>query len=93
MAMPSAVNGVANYVPLGVKSISDDFTYNGTAILNVYQMPYNSFCAIDSPIVISAIDSSNPSAQRIYFTLLNGVAVYNGTVYPQQLTRYLSIFC
>ena len=81
-AMPSAVNGVANYTPLGVKSISDDFTYDGS-ILKVVQMPYNTFCAVDSPIVISAVDSSNPSNPRVYFTLLNGVAVYNGPIYPQ----------
>jgi hypothetical protein len=81
-AMPSAVNGVANYTPLGVKSISDDFTYDGD-VLQVYQMPYNTFCAVDSPIVISAVDSSNPSSPRVYFTLLNGVAVYNGPIYPQ----------
>ena len=82
-AIPSAVNGVSSYVPLSVKSISNDFTYNGTNSLNVFQMPYNTFCAVDSPIIISAVDSSNPSSPRVYFTLLNGVAVYNGPVYPQ----------
>jgi hypothetical protein len=82
-AMPSAVNGVSEYVPLGVKSISNDFTYNSNTILNVYRMPYNTFCAVDSPIVISAVDTGNPSSPRVYFTLLNGVAVYNGPVYPQ----------
>lgn len=81
--IPSAVNGVSEYVPLGVKSISNDFTYNSANILNVFQMPYNTFCAVDSPIIISAVDSSNPSSPRVYFTLLNGVAVYNGPVYPQ----------
>jgi hypothetical protein len=82
-AFPSAVNGVSEYVPLSVKSISNDFTYNGTNILNVYRMPYNTFCAVDSPIIISAVDSTNPATPRVYFTLLNGVAVYNGPVYPQ----------
>ena len=81
--IPSAVNGVSEYVPLGVKSISNDFTYNSDNILNVYRMPYNTFCAVDSPIIISAVDSGNPSSPRVYFTLLNGVAVYNGPVYPQ----------
>ena len=81
--IPSAVNGVSTYTPLGVKSISNDFTYNSSNILTVYQMPYNTFCAVDSPIIISAVDSSNPASPRVYFTLLNGVAVYNGPVYPQ----------
>lgn len=82
-AMPSAVNGVSAYTPSAIKSISNDFTYNGTTLLTVYQMPYNTFCAVDTPIVISAVDSTNASSPRIYFTLLNGVAVYNGPIYPQ----------
>ncbi len=82
-AYPSAVNGVLNYTQVSVKSISNDFTYNGTNTLTAYQMPYNTFCAVDSPIIISAVDSTNPSTPRVYFTLLNGVAVYNGPIYPQ----------
>jgi hypothetical protein len=46
-----------------------------------YQMPYNTFYAVDTPIVLSASDSSNPSVDRLYFTLLNNVSVLNGPSY------------
>jgi hypothetical protein len=40
-------------------------------------MSYNTFCAVDSPIIISAIDSAHPNSGRIYFTLKNNVAMNN----------------
>ncbi len=75
------VSGVDKYTLLNSPLISNDFTYNGTNI-PTYQMPYNSFCAIDTPITISAIDSSNPEPDtRVYFTLQNNVTMYNGPNY------------
>jgi hypothetical protein len=65
--------------------ITGDFTYNGTPITTL-RMPYNTFCAVDTPIVISAVDTSHTYANsdenpRIYFTLLNNVALFNGPNY------------
>jgi len=58
--------------------IVDDFKYDGeTGSIPTIQMTYNTFCAVDSPIVISAIDSSNPDNGRVYFTLQNNVTMYN----------------
>jgi hypothetical protein len=75
------VSGVDEYSVVSSPLITDDFTYNGTAIPTI-QMPYNSFCAIDTPITISAVDSSNPNPMtRVYFTLQNNVTMYNGPNY------------
>jgi hypothetical protein len=59
--------------------ITNDFTFNGSNIIT-YQLPYNTFFAVDTPIVISAIDVNN-SQSRIYFTLLNNVTLFNGPNY------------
>ncbi len=74
----TATNGVGALTAVTSYLISNDFTYDGAQI-TTYQMPYNTFYAIDTPIVISATDSSaaDPS-KRIYFTLQNNVTIYNG---------------
>jgi len=56
-------------------SISETYTYDGSP-LTTYQQPYNTFYAIDTPITISAIDSSNNNT-KLYFVLQNSVGVYN----------------
>ncbi len=76
------VSGVEQTSIIMSPKITDDFTYNGATIPTI-QMSYNTFCAIDTPITISAIDSSNPDpATRVYFTLQNNVTMYNGPNYP-----------
>jgi hypothetical protein len=60
-------------------STSDSYTYDGSP-LRTYQQPYNTFYAIDTPIVISAIDSTNGDT-KLYFVLQNSVAVYNSPNY------------
>lgn len=60
-------------------STTASHTYNGTA-LPVVQQVYNTFFAIDTPITISAIDTSNGD-KKVYFTLMNAVSNYNGPVY------------
>jgi hypothetical protein len=75
------VSGVSELTAVDVPLISDDFTYNSGTSIRTYQMPYNTFYAVDTPIVISAVDSSNAQAPRIYFTLLNNVTMYNGPNY------------
>ena len=61
-------------------SITDPYTYDGTPPITTYQQPYNTFYAIDTPITISAIDSSN-NGLKLYFVLQNSVAVYNSPNY------------
>ncbi len=78
----SQVAGVPSLTTVTTPLISDDFTYNTSAgTINTLQMPYNTFCAVDTPIVISAVDTNNPTDPRIYFTLLNNVTMYNGPNY------------
>ena len=75
------VAGVDQISIVGSPLLTNDFTYNGLSIPTI-QMPYNTFCAIDTPITLSAIDSSNPDpTTRIYFTLQNNVTMYNGPNY------------
>ena len=72
------ISGVGFTTSVKSPIITNDFTYNTTtATLTTYQLPYNTFYAVDEPIVISAIDSSNPSNGRIYFTLQNSTNVSN----------------
>jgi len=71
------ISGVANTTEVYSPLMTNDFQFNGS-IITTYQMPYNTFCAVDSPITISAIDSNNPTNGRIFFTLLNNVGVFNG---------------
>lgn len=61
--------------------ISDDFTFNSANSIETYRLPYNTFYAVDTPIVLSAVDTNNPSNPRIYFTLLNNVTLFNGPNY------------
>ena len=61
--------------------ITNDFTFNSPTKIKTYQLPYNTFFAIDTPIVLSAVDINNPSNPRIYFTLLNNVTLFNGPNY------------
>jgi hypothetical protein len=64
------------------RAISDDFTFNAPApFVLTYQLPYNTFYAVDTPIVISAVDSAHPEQPRLYFTLLNNVTLHNGPSY------------
>lgn len=74
------VSGVSEQTEVSSPLISDDFTYNGSTILT-YQLPYNTFYAVDTPIVLSAVDSSHPDSPKLYFTLLNNVTLYNGPNY------------
>lgn len=73
----TAVNGVGSITPVTVPLISNDFTFNSGTSVTTYQMPYNSFYAIDTPIVISAVDSNSADSTPIYFTLMNAVTVFN----------------
>jgi hypothetical protein len=72
----TTISGVGTTTETISNLLTNDFQYNGTPIIT-YQMPYNTFCAVDTPIIISAIDTSNPNNGRMYFTLLNNVSVYN----------------
>lgn len=74
------VSGIGEITPVESPLITDDFTFNGPKILT-YQLPYNRYYAVDTPIIISAVDSSHPDTPRIYFTLLNGVSVNNNPNY------------
>ena len=74
------VSGVPETNQVDSPLITNDFTFNGSNIVT-YQLPYNTFFAIDTPIVLSAVDINNPSNPRIYFTLLNNVTLFNGPNY------------
>jgi hypothetical protein len=76
--LDTSINGVAEQAPVTVPLISNDFTYNSVTKVTAYQLPYNTFYAVDTPIVISATDANaaDPS-KRIYFTLQNNVTMYN----------------
>jgi len=76
------VSGVGVSTSIQSPLITDDFTYNSPISIPTLQMTYNTFCAVDTPIVISAIDMANPGNGRIYFTLMNNVTMYNGPNYP-----------
>jgi hypothetical protein len=72
------ISGVGQTSIINSPLISNDFTYDGEAgTLQTIQMTYNTFCAVDTPIVLSAVDSSNPDNGRIYFTIQNNVTMYN----------------
>jgi hypothetical protein len=79
------VSGVSEQIEVASPLISGDFTYNGTDAsgngIITYQLPYNTFYAVDTPIVLSAVDTAHPNAPKIYFTLLNNVTLYNGPNY------------
>lgn len=70
------VNGVPTLTAVPTQLITDDFEFNGTQV-TAYQLPYNTFWVMDTPLVISAVDNNNPG-ETLYFTLYNGVAVLNG---------------
>lgn len=70
------VNGVPTLTSVPTPLISNDFTYNGTPV-TAYQLPYNTFWVLDTPLVFSAVDTNNPTTP-LYFTLYNGVNVLNG---------------
>lgn len=78
----TATNGVGKLAAVTRPLISNDFTYDNAITVTTYQMPYNTFYAIDTPIIVSATNSSaqNPN-QRIYFTLQNNVTIFNGPNY------------
>jgi hypothetical protein len=75
------VSGVGGTSLIQNPLISNDFTFNSGTIIPTYRLAYNTFYAIDTPIVISCVDSNNVAADRIYFTLMNNVTVYNGPNY------------
>jgi hypothetical protein len=77
----TTINGVSELTEVGQNLISNDFTYNGPSV-SAYQMPYNTFFAVDTPIVISATDTLNSSVPRLYFTLFNSVNVLGNLTYP-----------
>ena len=77
---PTQISGVANYGVMQSPLITGDFTYNGS-LIPTYQMPYNTFYAIDTPIVLSAVDTANIQQPKLYFTLLNNVILYNNPNY------------
>jgi hypothetical protein len=62
-------------------NVSKAYTYDGSP-LPTYQQPYNTFYAIDTPIIISAVDSSNEST-KLYFTLQNQTTTYNSPNFSQ----------
>jgi hypothetical protein len=74
------VSGVPETNQIMSPLITDDFIFTGPTI-PTYQLPYNTFFAVDTPIVLSAVDINNPSNPRIYFTLLNNVTLFNGPNY------------
>lgn len=81
-ALPNTqVSGVSELSLVQSPLISCDFTFDASGSIPTYQMPYNTFYAVDTPIVLSASDSSNPAVDRLYFTLLNNVTVFNGPSY------------
>jgi hypothetical protein len=80
LGTPSQVSGVSDLTLVQSPLITSDFTFNGS-LIPTYQMPYNTFYAIDTPIVLSAIDTANIEQPRLYFTLLNTVTLNNGPNY------------
>jgi hypothetical protein len=76
----SQVSGVGDLTLIQSPLITSDFTFNGS-LIPTYQMPYNTFYAVDTPIVLSAVDTANIEQPRMYFTLLNNVTLYNGPNY------------
>ncbi len=74
------VSGVPETTQVMSPLINDDFQFTGPNI-ETYQLPYNTFFAVDTPIVLSAVDENNPAKPRIYFTLLNNVTLFNGPNY------------
>ena len=77
----TSINGVSSLTRVSQNLITDDFSYNGASV-DAYQMPYNTFYAVDTPIVISAIDSANPQSPRLYFTLFNNAVILGNINYP-----------
>jgi hypothetical protein len=75
------VSGVPETSQVMSPLISNDFTFNSDINIETYQLPYNTFFAVDTPIVLSAVDANNPANPRIYFTLLNNVTLFNGPNY------------
>ena len=73
----SGVGGVAKLTEVSVPNLSSTLTsvYNGSP-LTAWQQPYNTFYALDTPLIISAIDTNN-SNTKLYFTLENTVQLYN----------------
>ena len=79
-ALPNTqVSGVDALTTIQEPLITNDFTFNGTTI-PALRLPYNTFYAIDTPIVLSALDANNTSNQRIYFTLLNTTTLTNNPI-------------
>jgi hypothetical protein len=79
-ALPNTqVSGVDTLTTMQEPLITNDFTFNGTTV-PALRLPYNTFYAIDTPIVLSALDANNTSNQRIYFTLLNTTTLTNNPV-------------
>lgn len=75
---PTQVNGISSTTAQTNPLITDDFTFNSPSTITTYLLPYNTYYAVDTPIVISAKDVNHPEQPRIYFTLLNNATIYNG---------------
>jgi len=72
------VSGVGTTSVVGSPIISGEFTYDSdVGTITTYQLPYNTFYAVNDPIVISAVDSAHPSNGRLYFTLQNMTSLTN----------------
>ena len=74
------ISGVSETNIVHSPLITDDFTFNGNSIVTI-QLPYNTFYAVDTPIVMSAVDSSNSTKPRLFFSFLNSVTTLNGPNY------------
>jgi hypothetical protein len=74
------VSGVSAFAEMNEPLITDDFTFEGPTI-SAYRLPYNTFYAVDTPIVMSAIDTNHIDNGRIYFSLLNATTLFNNPNY------------
>lgn len=76
----TSLGGVASSSMIQSPNISEtqSYTYDGS-LLPTWQQPYNTFYAIDTPIVFSAIDVNNNNT-LLYFTFENTAQVYNNNI-------------
>lgn len=80
-ALPfTQVSGVSEMSSILSPLITNDFTFNGP-LVTTWQMPYNTYYAVDTPIVLSAVDTYHAKRPRMYFTLLNQVTLFNNPNY------------
>jgi hypothetical protein len=72
-----SLGGVSNLSKIQSPNLSStlNYVYDGEP-LPTWQQPYNTFYALDTPLIISAVDLNNNNT-TIYFSLENTVQVYN----------------